>query len=145
MRCLTDGRRLAAVQLAGRHDRPGDARQLVGERHGDKSRRPTLEKLARPNRQRIGSFVEPAKTRSRPEHEQSPQIGGLSGILCERPVASLRLNEPFVEHYGELGLCLAPLARRHFPFSCGRAQDEIQELRRGVIGWKMTSRAHGAA
>ena len=68
---------------------------------------------------------------------------GLSGILCARPVGSSRLNEAFVEHDGELGLRLAPLARRHFPFSCGRAQDQIQELRRGVIGWKMTSRAHG--
>ena len=68
---------------------------------------------------------------------------GVSGILCAGPVAPSRLNEAFVEHDGELGLCLAPLARRHFPFSCGRAQDQIQELRRGVIGWKMTSRAHG--
>jgi hypothetical protein len=70
---------------------------------------------------------------------------GLSGILCARRVASSRLNEPFVEHDRELGLCLEPLARRHFPLSCGLAQDEIQELRRGVIGWEMTSRAHGAA
>src|SRR5277367_5434353 len=70
---------------------------------------------------------------------------GLSGILCARQVVSSRLNEPFVEHDGELCLRLEPLARRHFPFSCGLAQDEKQELRRRVIGWKMTSRAHGAA
>ena len=70
---------------------------------------------------------------------------GLSGILCARPVASSRLNEPFVEHDGELGLCLEPLARRHFPLSSRLAQDEKQELRRGVIGGQMTSRAHGAA
>jgi transposase len=70
---------------------------------------------------------------------------GVSGILCARPVASSRLNEPFVEHDGELGLRLEPLARRHFPLSSGLAQDEKQELRRRVIGWKMTSRAHGAA
>ena len=65
-------------------------------------------------------------------------------LVFEAGCAS-RLNEPLVEHDGELGLCLEPLARRHFPLSCGLAQDENQELRRGVIGWKMTSRAHGAA
>jgi hypothetical protein len=55
------------------------------------------------------------------------------------------LNEAFVEHDGELGLCPEPLARRPFPLSSGLAQDEKQELGRGVIGWKMTSHAHGAA
>jgi hypothetical protein len=72
-------------------------------------------------------------------------MGELSGILCAGPVAPSRLNEPFVEHGSELGLCLEPLARRHFPLSSGLAQDEKQELRRGVIGGKMTSCAHGAA
>ena len=70
---------------------------------------------------------------------------GVSGILCARPVASSRLNEPLVEHDGELGLCLEPLARRHFPLPGGLAQDEKQELRGGVIGGKMTSRAYSAA
>ena len=70
---------------------------------------------------------------------------GVSGILCAGPVAPSRLNEPFVEHDSELGLCLEPLARRHCPLSSGLAQDEKQELRRGVIGGKMTSCAHGAA
>ena len=72
-------------------------------------------------------------------------LRGLSGILCAGPVAPSRLNEPIVEHDSELGLCLEPLARRHFPLSRGLAQDEKQELRRGVIGGKMTSCAHGAA
>ena len=70
---------------------------------------------------------------------------GLSGILCAGPVASSGLNEAFVEHDGELGLCLEPLARRHFPLSRGLAQDEEQQLHGGVIGWKMASGAHGAA
>jgi transposase InsO family protein len=51
---------------------------------------------------------------------------GLSGTLCARPVAPSRLNEPFVEHNGELGLCLEPLARGHLPLSGGIAQDEKQ-------------------
>jgi hypothetical protein len=55
------------------------------------------------------------------------------------------LNEVFVEHDGELGFCLEPLARRHFPLSHGIAQDEKQKLCRGVIDWKMASCAHGAA
>ena len=38
---------------------------------------------------------------------------------CAGPVAPSRLNEPFVEHDSELGLCLEPLARRHFPLSSG--------------------------
>ena len=74
-----------------------------------------------------------------------PRQPGLSGILCAGPVAPSRLNEPIVEHDSELGLCLEPLARRHFPLSSGLAQDEKQELRRSVIGGKMTSCAHGAA
>jgi hypothetical protein len=55
------------------------------------------------------------------------------------------LNEPFVEHDGELGFYLEPLARRHFPLARGIAQDEKQKLCCGVIGWKMPPRAHGAA
>jgi Homeodomain-like domain-containing protein len=68
---------------------------------------------------------------------------GLSGILCAGPVAPSRLNEPFVEHDSELGLSFAPFARRHFPCLRDLAQDEIQELRRGVVGGKMPSCAHG--
>jgi IS66 Orf2 like protein len=70
---------------------------------------------------------------------------GLSGILCAGPVEPSRLNEPFVEHDGELGLCLEPLARGHLPLSGGVAQDEKQQLHRGFVGRKMASRAHGAA
>ena len=67
-----------------------------------------------------------------------PQVAaeGLSGILCAGPVARSRLNEPFVEHDGELGLCLEPFARRHFPLSRGLAQDQKQQFRRGVVSWE---------
>src|SRR5471032_703667 len=74
-----------------------------------------------------------------------PAPPGLSGILCGGPVEPSRLNEPLVEHDGELGLCLEPLAWWHLPLSGGVAQDEKQQLHRGVIGQKMASRAHSAA
>jgi transposase len=74
-----------------------------------------------------------------------PEFVGLSGILCAGPVAPSRLNEPFVEHDGELGLCLEPLARRHFPFPRGLAQDQKEELGRCLVGWKMASGFNGAA
>jgi hypothetical protein len=44
--------------------------------------------------------------------------GGLSGILCARPVSSLA-DEPFAEDDGELGLGLEPFARRSFPILGG--------------------------
>ena len=40
-------RSIRAEELARRHDRPGDARKLVGERHGDEPSWSALEKLAR--------------------------------------------------------------------------------------------------
>ena len=55
-----------------------------------------------------------------------------------------RFDEPFVEHDSELGLGLAPFAWRHFPCLRDLAQDEIQQFDRRLIGWKMTSRSHGA-
>ena len=33
-------------------------------------------------------------------------------------------DEAFVEHDGELGLCLGPFARRHFPFLGDLTQDQ---------------------
>src|ERR1700709_77371 len=69
---------------------------------------------------------------------------GLSGILCAGPGYPSRLDEPFVEHDGELGLCFEPLARGHLPLSSGAAQDQKQQLCRGFVGRKMASRAHGA-
>jgi len=88
----TDGRRLAPVQFAGRHDRPGDARQFVGERHGDEPSRSTLEKLPSPDGKRIGALVEPPKARSRPEHEQSPEIGiALFGDPAEPVLSAARV------------------------------------------------------
>jgi Integrase core domain len=68
----TDGRRLAPIQLASHHDCPGDARQLICERHCDEPRWSTLEKLARPNGKRICALMQPPEARGCPKHEQSP-------------------------------------------------------------------------
>jgi hypothetical protein len=70
---------------------------------------------------------------------------GVSTILCAGPGEPSRLNEPFVENDGELGFCLELRARVVFHISCSLAQDEKQAFRRGFIGRKMTSRAHGPA
>lgn len=51
------------------------------------------------------------------------RAGSVRNFVCEAGEPSC-LNEPFVEHDGELGLCLEPFARRHFPLSGGLAQDE---------------------
>ena len=75
----------------------------------------------------------------------SSQLLGVSGILCAGPVSPSRFDEPVVEDDSELGLGLAPFAWRHFPFLRDLAQDEKQQFHRRLIGWKMTSRSHGAA
>ena len=71
-------------------------------------------------------------------------FGGVSGILCAGPVYPSRFDEPVVEDDSELGFGLAPFAWRHFPCLRDLAQDEIQQFDRRLIGWKMTSRSHGA-
>jgi len=55
------------------------------------------------------------------------------------------VDETFVEHDGELGLRLGPLARWSFPFGRGAVQTQIQQFGRGVIGRKVASGPHGAA
>ncbi len=69
-----DGRRLSPIQFARGPDCPGDARQLVGERHRDEPGGSTLEKLARPNSKRIGALMEPTKACPSTKHKKSPQI-----------------------------------------------------------------------
>src|SRR5665213_4630261 len=70
---------------------------------------------------------------------------GVSGILCVGPVFPSYCDEPLAEHDGELGLCLTPFSWRHFPVCCDLAQDEPEQLCRGLVGRKMPSRSNGSA
>ena len=72
------------------------------------------------------------------------QFGECQEILCAGPGYPSRFDEPVVEDDSELGLGLTPFAWRHFPCLRDLAQDEIQQFDRRLIGWKMTSRSHGA-
>ena len=54
-------------------------------------------------------------------------------------------DEPFAEHDGELGLCLGPLARRHFPFLGDLTQDQEDEFRHRLVVRRVAPRSHGAA
>ena len=49
-------------------------------------------------------------------------------------------DEAFAEHDGELGFCLGPLARRHFPFLNDLAQDQEDEFGRRLAVGEMASR-----
>jgi hypothetical protein len=71
-------------EFACRHDRTGDARQLVGKRHGNEPRRPALQEPLGPGSQWIGPFVEPPQARRRSEDEEASQIGiALLGNLAQ--------------------------------------------------------------
>src|ERR1700758_1973397 len=52
-------------------------------------------------------------------------------------------DESFAEHDGELGFCLGPFARRHFPFLNDLAQDEKDKLRRRLVAGEMAPGPHG--
>ena len=81
-------RSFRAEEFACRHDRPGDARQLVGKRHGNEPRRPAPQEPLGPGSQWIGPFVEPPQARRRSEDEEASQIGiALLVILPAFPVA----------------------------------------------------------
>ena len=53
-------------------------------------------------------------------------------------------DETLAEHDGELGFCLGPFARRHFPFLHDLAQDEKDQFRRRLVVGEMASGPHGA-
>jgi hypothetical protein len=109
--------------------------------------------MVRPDKDRIGGRAKEhvevdeawvgGKTRGEGRGVHHKQEG-VSEILCAGPGYPSRFDEPVVEHDSELGLGLAPFAWRHFPCLRDLAQDEIQQFDRRLIGWKMTSRSHGA-
>jgi hypothetical protein len=75
-------------KVACRHDRPGDARQLVGKRHGNEPRRPALQEPLGPGSQWLGPFVEPPQARRRSEDE-----GGHPGSCRSTNGRALRRKE----------------------------------------------------